>query len=147
MNIILNPLQSNTKKGDIVLPAHSDLTGKENYLVAVVNDSGKAKLDLPSSTDDLAVYVLASGATAGNDAAAESPSENENFRAVLKGTCVPGDKLVLADPTTAADAGKLRKQPTTAGTWRLFAVAEESGVDGQFILARRVSERTTVVSA
>ena len=40
MNIILNPLQSNTKKGDIVLPAKSDLTGKENFLVVVANDSG-----------------------------------------------------------------------------------------------------------
>jgi len=146
MNIILNPLQSNTKKGDIVLPAKSDLTGKENFLVVVANDSGKAKFDLVSSTEDLAVHVLAYGAAAGADAAAESPSENENFRAVLKGTCVPGDKLVLADPSTAADAGKLRKQPTTAGTWRLFAIAEESGVDGQYILARRVSERTTVVA-
>jgi hypothetical protein len=146
MNIILNPLQSNTKKGDIVLPAYADLTGKENYLVKVVNDSGTAKFALPAATDDLAVYVLASGAAAGADAAAEAPSTNENFRVVLKGTCVPGDKLVLADPGTAADAGKLRKQPTTTGTWRLFAIAEEAGVDGQYILARRVSERTTIVS-
>ena len=78
MNIILNPLQSNTKKGDIVLPAYADLTGKENYLVKVVNDSGTAKFALPAATDDLAVYVLASGTTAGGDSAAESPSENEN---------------------------------------------------------------------
>ena len=145
MNIILNPLQSNTRKGDITLPAKSDLTGKENFLVKVVSDSGVAKFDLVASTDDLAVYVLGSGATAGNDSVAESPALGENFRAVLKGTCVPGDKLTLADPTTAADAGKLRKQPTTTGTWRLFAIAEESGVDGQYILARRVSERTTTI--
>jgi hypothetical protein len=146
MNIILNPLQSNTKKGDIVLKANADLTGKENYLVKIVNNSGVGNFALPAATDDQAVYVLASGAAAGLDVAAEAPSTNENFRVVLKGTCDAGDILSLADPSTAADAGKLCKQPTTAGTWRAFAIAEEGGVDGQYILARKISERTTIVS-
>lgn len=145
MNIILNPLQSNTKKGDIVLKASVDLTGKTNFLVKIVNNGGVANFALPTSTEDEAIFVLASEATAGSDAAAEAPSPNENFRAVLKGTCNPGDILSLADPSTAADAGKLHKQPTTTGTYRSVAIAEEAGVDGQYILVRKVSERTTVI--
>lgn len=146
MNIALNPNQSDTRKGDITLLGSVDLTGKENYLLKIVNSSGVAKFALPTGTDDYAPFVCASGDIAGNETAAESPGHDENFRAVLKGTCVPGDTLSLADPGTAADAGKLRKTLTTTGTWRVFAVAEESGVDGQSVKCRRVSERTIVVS-
>lgn len=145
MNVILNPLQTNTRRGDITLLASVDLTGKENYLLKVVNDGGVAKFALPTGTDDVALYVCASGDIAGNAVAGEAPSLNENFRVVLKGTCVPGDILSLADPGTAADAGKVRKQPATTGTWRSFAIAEEAGADGQHVLCRRIAERTTTV--
>ena len=142
MNVQLNPIQSDTKRGDIAIVAAVDLTGKEGYLVKLTS-TGFA---LPTSTDDLAIYVLGSGAAAGQAVAAEAPGMDDQFRAKLKGPCNKGDILVLADPTTAADAGKLRKQPTTAGTYRSFAIAEETGVDGQFVKARRIAERTTVVS-
>jgi len=142
MNIILNGLQSNTKRGDIVLPSAVDLTGKENYLLKITNASGKENFALPTATDDYACFVCMSGGAAAADTAGEAPGHEENFRGVLKGTCSPGDTLSLADPGTAADAGKLRKTPTTTGTFRVFAIAEEAGVDGQYILARRVSERT-----
>lgn len=145
MNIILNPMQSNTRKGDISLLAYVDLTGKEGYLVKVVNDAGAAKFALPTATDDFAPYVCASGDVAGNNAAAEAPTMGENFRVVLKGACNPGDELALADPGTAADAGKLRKRLTTTGTWRTFAIAEEKGVDGQLVLCRRVGERSVTI--
>ena len=143
MNIQLNPTQGDTKRGDISDVAAVDLTGKEGYLVKRTSTG----LALPTATDDIAPFVLASGDVSGAQVAAEAPGTDDQFRAKLKGTCVKGDILVLADPTTAADAGKLRKQPTTAGTWRSFAIAEEAGVDGQFVKARRISERTTVVSA
>lgn len=145
MNVILNPGQSNTRKGDINLPASVDLTGKENYLWKIVNSSGAPQFALPTATDDFAYYVGASGDIIGNNCAAEVPNTGENFRVVLKGTCVPGDELALADPTTAADAGKLRKRLTTTGTWRTLAIAEESGADGQLVLCRKVGERTTTV--
>ena len=145
MNIILNPGQSNTRKGDINLPASVDLTGKESYMLKIVNNGGAANFALPTATDDFAPYVCASGDSAGNNVAAEAPSTNENFRAVLKGVCNPGDEIALADPAVAADAGKVRKRPAGAGTWRTFAIAEEAGVDGQLLLCRRVGERTTTI--
>ena len=59
-----------------------------------------------------------------------------NGRLRLKGTCNPGDALVLADVATAADKGKVRALPTAAGTYRGLALAEEAGVEGQLVLAR-----------
>ena len=57
------------------------------------------------------------------------------MRVPLKGTCNPGDTLVLADVGTAADTGKVRALPATPGTYRGLAIAEEAGVDGQSVLA------------
>ncbi|MDD4175075.1 MAG: hypothetical protein PHN34_12620, partial [Kiritimatiellae bacterium] len=56
--------------------------------------------------------------------------------AVLKGTCNPGDVIVLADTGTAADKGKVRALPAAAGTYRGLGIAEEKGVDGQSVLFR-----------
>ena len=40
MNVILNPGQSDTRRGDIQLPVAVDLTGKENYLLKISNSGG-----------------------------------------------------------------------------------------------------------
>ena len=65
------------------------------------------------------------------------PSEaGRTIRVTLKGACNPGDVLVLADVTTAADKGKVRALPATAGTYRGLGIAEEIGVDGQLVLVR-----------
>jgi len=142
MNIILNPGQSNTKRGDINLPAAGNLTGCENLLWKIVNNNGVANFALPTSTDDYAPYVGASGDVAGNNVTAEAPGFGENFRVVCKGAVNPGDQICLADPGTAADAGKVRALPSGAGTFRVFAIAEEAGVDGQLLLCRKIGERT-----
>ena len=47
-----------------------------------------------------------------------------------------GSPTVLADVGTAADKGKVRTLPAVAGTYRGLAVAEEKGVDGQYVLCR-----------
>jgi len=141
MNIILNPTQSNTKRGDINLLAKSDLTGKEGYLARIVNDAAVAKFDLPAAQSDYAVYVIASGDVAGNNVAAEAPGMGENFRVVLKGACNPGDQLVLA-PIAGADAGKVYVPANGAGALHVIAIAEEAGADGQFVLARRIGDRS-----
>lgn len=145
MNVQLNPTQSDTRAGEITLPGSVDLTGKEGYLLKLVNNAGAANFALPAATDDFAVYICASGDVAGQPSAGESPTTGENCRLKLKGTCVPGDELALADPSTAADAGKVRKRLTTTGTWRTLFVAEESGADGQFVKARRVGERSITI--
>jgi hypothetical protein len=145
MNTNVNPTQSDTKQGAVTYPAAVDLTGREGYLAKLANNTGATNLALPTATDDFAVLIIGSGDVAGNFSIAESPSVNETCRIVLKGACSPGDELSLADPSVPADAGKLRKRPVTTGTWRALFIAEESGVDGQIVLCRRVGDRTTTI--
>lgn len=74
-------------------------------------------------------------------------NRGEQVRVFVKGACAMGDLLCAADPSTAADKGKLRKLPTTAGTYAVLAIAEEAGVDGQAVLARAYNKSVTVASS
>lgn len=131
--------QSNTQSGAIVLASGEDLSTKAGYLAEIRNASGEAKAYLPDAIADLAFYVITDGGTASGDNITLQPFEpSRNHRVVLKSTCVPGDQLVLADPTTTADKGKLRKLPASTGTYRVLAIAEESGADGQLVRVRPV---------
>ena len=81
------------------------------------------------------MYAVIEG---GADAALVSVRPVEAGRKVrlkLKGTCNPGDVLVLA-AIAGSDAGMVRALPTAGGTYRGLAIAEEAGVDGQLVLAR-----------
>ena len=116
--------------------AGEDLTGMAGRLVKMTHDTGVPEVKLPAANTDYAVYVMIEG---GVDAALVSvrPVEaGRNVRVALKGTCNPGDLLVLADVATAADKGKVRALPAVAGTYRGLAIAEQVGVDGQLVLAR-----------
>jgi len=137
--------QSNTQQGQIVLTAHVDLTGKEGLLVKVHNDADTAKFALPTSDDDLALYVLTDGDEAGKTSAALPLASDRNVRIRLEGTCVPGDILVLAD-TAGDDAGKVRALPGTNGTYRGLAIAEEAGIDTQLVKARPAMIGTITVT-
>ena len=131
--------QSNTRVGDLRVLAGEDLTGMAGRLVSLTHDTGVAEVVLPTANSAHVPYVLIEE---GEDAALVSvrPLEaGRNVRLKLKGACNPGDVLVLADVATAADAGKVRALPTAAGTYRGLAIAEESGVDGQLVLARPAS--------
>ena len=138
--------QSNTRVGDIRVLAGEDLTGKENRLVVMTHDTGVAEVKLPAANGDFAFYAVMEG---GADAALVSvrPIEaNRSFRPILKGTCNPGDVLVLADVGTSGDKGKVRVLPTGAGTYRGLAIAEEVGVDGETVLARPAMIGNVVVT-
>mgnify|MGYP003608276892 FL=1 len=128
--------QTNVRTGDLPVTAGEDLTGKEDRLVKVANDSGQLVAKLPEANSDLALFVLIEGAEADKTAALRPLSADRNVRLPLKGTCNPGDTLVLADVGTAADKGKVRVLPGAAGTYRGLAIAEEAGVEGQLVLAR-----------
>lgn len=136
MNVILNPKQTNTRQGVKTLLASVDLTGKENYLLKIVNDGGVAKFALPTAVTDVAPYICASGDVAGNEVSAECPSTGENCRIQLAGACNPGDKLCLS-----ATYGKVYAPAAGAGALLVEYVAEEIGVDGQDVLCRRVPAR------
>ena len=128
--------QSNTRQGDFPVVAAEDLTGKEDRLVELINSSGTPAVQLPNANSDYALYLLIEGAVAGKNAIVRPLALDRNIRVPLKGTCNPGDTLVLADVGTAADKGKVRVLPGSAGTYRGLLVAEEAGVDGQLVLAR-----------
>lgn len=127
--------QSNTRAGQIVLPANEDLTGKEAHLLAIVNATNVAKFALPSAVSDLALFVATDVDVAGQPVAALPLSPDRNVRIKLDGTCVPGDVLVLADIDGTHD-GQVKVLPAVGGTYRGIAIAEEVGVDGQALLCR-----------
>ena len=146
MNIILNPIQSDTKVGDIYLPANVNLTGLEGYLWKIVNNNGAANFTLPTATSDYTYYVGASGDVAGNNVAAESPDLGENCRIAFVGNCNPGDPLSL-NPNLY---GSLYKPAAGAGAVYYDWIAEETGAGvtiamPQFLKVRRIATRTATI--
>ena len=128
--------QSDTQVGDIVVLAGEDLSGKEGLLTVLTHDTGVAEVKLPAANGDYALYLLLDGAGDAEHVSVRALEMGRNVRLTLKGTCNPGDVLVLADVATAADKGKVRALPAAAGTYRGIAIAEEKGVDGQYVLTR-----------
>ncbi len=139
--------QSNTRVGDFRVLAGESLMGMEARLVKLTHDTGVPEVKLPAANDDYALYVVLEGAA---DAALVSvrPIEvGRSLRVPLKGTCNPGDVMVLADVATAADKGKVRVLPTIPGTYRGLGIAEQVGVDGQLVLVRPATVGNITVSA
>ena len=137
--------QSNTRVGDIRVRAGEALTGKEGYLVKMTHDTGVAEVKLPAAITDYGLYVVKEGAADATLVSVQPIEANRNARLKLKGTCNPGDVLVLA-AIAGSDAGMVRALPTAGGTYRGLAVAEEAGVDGQLVLARPAMIGNIVVS-
>jgi len=127
--------QSNTQAGQIVLNSSEDLQGKEGLLAVIINTSNVAELALPSDVSDLALFVITDGGDKDKNTAALPLSPDRNVRLKLKGTCVPGDVLVLADIDGTHD-GMVKVLPAVGGTYRGLAIAEEVGADGQLVKAR-----------
>jgi hypothetical protein len=128
--------QSNTRTGDLRVLAGEDLTDMEGRLVKLGHDTGVAEVALPADNADYAVFVLIEGGADGELVSVRPVQSDRNVRVTLKGTCNPGDVLVLADVGTAADKGKMRVLPAVAGTYRGIGLAEEIGIDGQLVLVR-----------
>ncbi len=138
--------QSDSRTGDIPVLAGENLTGKNGRLVVLTHDGGVPEVKLPAAVTDLAFYVLVDENVDAELVGVRPLEAGRNVRAVLKGTCNPGDVVVLADTGTAADKGKVRALPATAGTYRGLGIAEEKGADGQFVLFRPVSLGLITVS-
>ncbi len=146
MNVILNPIQSDTKRDAVTFTANSNLTGLEGYLWKIVNIAGVTGFDLPSNVADQAYFIGASGDVQGNAVAGESPGLNENCRIAFSGACNPGDMLSL-NPNAW---GQLYKPAAGAGAIYYDWVAEEAGVGAttavpQFIKVRRIGTRSATL--
>ena len=127
--------QSNTRVGDFRVLAGEDLTGKEGCLVKMGHDSGVPEVTLPAANSDLAVYVLIEDGADGRLVSVRPVQQDRNVRLILKGTCNPGDVMVLADVATAADKGKVRALPVAAGTYRGLGI-RGTGRRGRAVGAR-----------
>ena len=138
--------QSNTRVGDFRVLAGEDLTGKEGRLVKMGHDNGVAEVALPAANSDHVPYVLIEGGADGKLVSVRPLHADRNVRVTLKGTCNPGDVLVLADVATPADKGMVRALPGAAGTYRGLGIAEQVGVDGQLILLRPAAIGNITVS-
>lgn len=132
----MNPDQTNTKRGGFPVLAGEDLTGKRSRLVVLTHDAGVPEVKLPAANTDYAPYLLNEEGVDTALVEVDPLTTEKQVRVVLKGTCNPGDPLVLADVATPADKGKLRKLPVAAGTYRVVAIAEEAGVDTQHLKCR-----------
>lgn len=123
----MNPTQSNTKYGVISMMTVGLLAGKEGFL-AVLKPGGAS---LPTADTDAPAYIIDYGAEPGQDSQLKPVDTAEQIRVPLVGTCARGDRLVMA-PASGDTAGKV-----TAGTsGTSIGIAEEDGVDGQFVLIR-----------
>lgn len=137
--------QSNTRVGAIRVLAGENLTGKEGHLVKLTHDGGVAEVVLPNDVADYAVYVLNEGAADGKLVSVQPIDGERNIRAVLNGTCNPGDVIVLA-AIDGTDDGKVQALPATADVYFGIGIAEEAGVDGQLVLVRPAPLGSIVVT-
>ncbi|HRQ89186.1 MAG TPA: hypothetical protein PLA50_10325 [Bacteroidia bacterium] len=141
MNPTIHPTQSNTRAGIFPAVAGSDLRDKEGRVVVLASDG---QYDLPANIADPAEYLLLEGGNTGEPITVAPLDRARNWRIRLKGTCDPGDRLVLA-AIAGDDAGKLRKLPAANGTYHVVARAESAGVDGQLVLCRPTLTATPTV--
>ena len=138
------PTQSNTRPGVLPAVAGEDLSTAEGLLALLANDNGSAVAKLPATATDLPPFVCVDGGAIGEQVALKPLSPESNCRVQLKGACAPGERLVMADPATAEDIGKVIALPADAGDYISIGKAEETGVDGQLILLRPFQVGTTL---
>ena len=87
--------QTNVKQGAIRVIAGSALTGKEGYLVKLVDNGGVPSAYLPAALTDVAAYVVVEGAAAGSYCSIEPLEPGRRVRVVANSTTfVAGDKVV-----------------------------------------------------
>lgn len=142
----MHPTQTNTIAGPVVFPAGEDLSAKAGHLCVLTHDNGAPEVKLPAANTDLANLILVDPAVDTASATLQPLTPGAQARVVLKGTCNPGDQLVLADVGTPADKGKLRALPAGAGDYNVLAIAEEKGADTQHVLVRGIGPITVTVA-
>lgn len=142
----MNPDQSNTTQGIRISTAGDDLTGKRSRLVVCSNSGGKRVFKLPTANNAPAVFIVQDEGPLGDDISYERLNPDKQYRIPLVGTCNPGDLITLADVATAANRGAVRAVPATSGTYRIYGIAEEAGVDGQRVLITPHSQPDVVVA-
>jgi hypothetical protein len=128
--------QSNTQQGPKPFNSGEALTGKEGYLAVMVDGGSIPELLLPTGIADLALFIIDEGGALDADSTAIPLVAGEQRRIKANGTGSAGAILVLEDPATPANKGKVRTVPATEGVYFSPGVAEEDFVDEQLVLVR-----------
>jgi hypothetical protein len=153
----MNYIRSSTQQGIIVRNCLTTLTrDNRGYLLRIVDDVGEAKVDLPSADGQLCQFTVEDvllptsvnnlGSATGNVSGGSSgvacyPLDPwYQNRVVLSGTCSGGAWLM------AANGGKASAIGTQSGVWTI-GVAEEDGVDGQYVLIRPLVQFKSATAA
>jgi hypothetical protein len=150
----MNPDQSNTKPvGPFSTLAGEDLTGKRSRLGVLTHDTGVAEVKLPTSNTALSLVLINDEALDTERVEVDVLVPGRTYRTTVKDAVNPGDRLVLADVGTAADKGKLRKLPATAGVYVDLGFAEKKAGAGELVewryepTLRHVASADTITAA
>ena len=139
--------QTNILSGPLTLNAGVALTDKELYLAALADGGAtQSEVILPNGAATVCQFLVEEGGAVDTDIRVRPLVEGEQLRAVAKSTGDNGAILVLADPGTPADKGKVRVLPATEGVYWSPGLAEEDFVDGQLVRFR-VQPRLIYVGA
>ena len=140
--------QSNTQQGQIVLPANTNLKGKEGLICQITKNAttGAPSFHISAHQDYIRpMFVITDGDEQGKSTAAMPISPDRSIRVKLTGTCEAGDIIVTAP--VGSTGGQVRKMPTSGShTFAIVGVAEEDGVSGQLVKIRphRLGEQVTI---
>ncbi len=132
-------MQSDVRTGPILVESNEDLSSSSNRLGVLLNNSG-LKAALPSATTDHTLHLIEIGRAQGEKSVLLPLAPDTQVRVVAKGAINPGDVVVMADPGTAADKGKVRALPGTTGTFKGVGIyeGEKAAADGDLALIRPV---------
>lgn len=138
--------QTNVQRGLRPVNSGEALTDKGLYLVTAVDGGSILEVLLPTAVDELSLYLVEEGNALDTNSIVRPLEAGDQIRIKAKGTGSAGAVLVHADPATAADKGKVRSIPATAGRYFSPGVAEEDFVDGQDVLVRVLPRIVTVAT-
>lgn len=131
-----NAIQSDCQPDVRLLNSGADLTGMEGRLVVMQDGGSRAEVILPASQSALALFIVLAGEVEDKKSKLQSLLMPGNARILANGTGSAGAILVLADPSTPADKGKVITIPATEGVYFSPGIAEEDWVDEQHVKVR-----------
>jgi hypothetical protein len=149
--------QTNTQRGLVVrrlnagvygpLPTDADWQGR---LVKLQIYSGAPPVPVsPCSTPaQFPHYVILDGRSTDTKVSVIPLFADQPVRVRLSGTCVSGSEMCVATGSApdANTAGKAMALPTDPGTYAVFGVAEEVGVNDQLVLVRPINPRLVEIT-
>ena len=138
--------QSNVQDGPKLMNSGEALTGKEGYLVKVVDGGSIPELKLPEAVTDVCLFVVDEGGALDTDSKVIPLETGKEYRVKANGTGSAGAVVVL-EAISGENIGKVRTVPATGGYYFSPGVAEEDWVDEQDLKIRALPRIVFVPTA